>query len=99
MITGNLLTTAYVSCITFLFILKPSAKHAFYAIFFSLDFRLMTDLPDRHICFIHAKIGASPGWGGASRLVSIIGGITECLRLKISGGRALLTEFFELDGT
>lgn len=26
-----------------------------------------------HVCFIHAKLGASPGWGGGSRLVSIVG--------------------------
>jgi enoyl-CoA hydratase/carnithine racemase len=33
----------------------------------------MTDAPDKHICFIHAKLGAAPGWGAASRLVSIVG--------------------------
>ena len=33
----------------------------------------MTDAPDRYICFVHAKLGASPGWGAASRLVSIVG--------------------------
>lgn len=33
----------------------------------------MIDTPEKYICFIHAKIGASPGWGGANRLVSIVG--------------------------
>lgn len=37
--------------------------------------RLMTDAADRHIHFIHAKLGATPGWGAASRLVSIVGNI------------------------
>lgn len=39
------------------------------------DFRLMVDDADKknHICFIHAKLGASPGWGGAYRLQSIAG--------------------------
>jgi hypothetical protein len=40
---------------------------------FQIFFRLMTDAPDKHICFIHAKLGAAPGWGAASRLVSIVG--------------------------
>ena len=26
-----------------------------------------------HVCFIHASLGASPGWGGAYRLQSIVG--------------------------
>ena len=25
------------------------------------------------VCFVHAKVGASPGWGGGSRLCSIVG--------------------------
>ena len=33
-----------------------------------------TETGDRnHICFIHASLGASPGWGGAYRLQSIVG--------------------------
>ena len=35
------------------------------------DFRVMA--PQHHIRFLHASIGASPGWGGAHRLVSIVG--------------------------
>ena len=33
----------------------------------------MIDTAEKYICFLHAKIGASPGWGGANRLVSIVG--------------------------
>jgi ethylmalonyl-CoA/methylmalonyl-CoA decarboxylase len=43
------------------------------------DFRIMTDtiLPDHSkpnfVQFIHARIGASPGWGGGGRLTQIVG--------------------------
>eukprot|EP00596_Hydrurales_sp_CCMP1899_P004208 CAMPEP_0119047928 /NCGR_PEP_ID=MMETSP1177-20130426/55834_1 /TAXON_ID=2985 /ORGANISM="Ochromonas sp, Strain CCMP1899" /LENGTH=251 /DNA_ID=CAMNT_0007023127 /DNA_START=312 /DNA_END=1067 /DNA_ORIENTATION=- len=37
------------------------------------DYRLMVSSAAAHICFIHAKLGASPGWGGGHRLVSIVG--------------------------
>jgi hypothetical protein len=45
--------------------------------------RLMIDTPEKYICFIHAKIGASPGWGGASRLVSIVGEKVKCNLRKL----------------
>jgi ethylmalonyl-CoA/methylmalonyl-CoA decarboxylase len=35
------------------------------------DFRVMKS--DSYIRFVHAKLGASPGWGGTSRLFSIVG--------------------------
>jgi ethylmalonyl-CoA/methylmalonyl-CoA decarboxylase len=44
------------------------------------DFRLMVDREQNFIQFVHAKIGASPGWGGARRLVDIVGR-KEALRL------------------
>ena len=52
----------------------------------STDFRLMVDDPagKNHVCFIHAKIGASPGWGGAYRLQSIVGRSNALLLLGTS---------------
>ena len=46
-----------------------------------------------HICFIHASLGASPGWGGAYRLQSIVGR-SNALRLlgscvKVNAEQAL----------
>jgi ethylmalonyl-CoA/methylmalonyl-CoA decarboxylase len=37
------------------------------------DFRAMTAAPSTEIGFVHATIGASPGWGGATRLLNIVG--------------------------
>ncbi|KAJ1438591.1 ClpP/crotonase-like domain-containing protein, partial [Ochromonadaceae sp. CCMP2298] len=37
------------------------------------DYRLMPDDEQVYIQYVHAKIGASPGWGGARRLASIVG--------------------------
>jgi ethylmalonyl-CoA/methylmalonyl-CoA decarboxylase len=40
------------------------------------DFRMfcgMATLPPPYICFVQAKLGVTPGWGGASRLLSIVG--------------------------
>ena len=37
------------------------------------DFRIMPSDENNYIQFIHAKIGACPGWGGARRLTSIVG--------------------------
>lgn len=37
------------------------------------DFRIMPDDEKVFIQFVHAKIGASPGWGGARRLTNIVG--------------------------
>ena len=37
------------------------------------DFRLMNHRDNNFIQFVHAKIGASPGWGGARRLTQIVG--------------------------
>ena len=33
----------------------------------------MSDSKEAYISFVHASKGASPGWGGGSRLVNIIG--------------------------
>ena len=37
----------------------------------SCDFRLIK--AEQYISFIHAKLGAAPGWGGARRLTNIVG--------------------------
>ena len=37
------------------------------------DFRIQTASENAYIQFVHAKIGASPGWGGARRLANIVG--------------------------
>lgn len=37
----------------------------------SCDFRIIAK--QARICFVHAKVGASPGWGGGYRLSSIVG--------------------------
>jgi ethylmalonyl-CoA/methylmalonyl-CoA decarboxylase len=37
------------------------------------DYRAMTLAPTTEIGFVHGTIGASPGWGGASRLLNIVG--------------------------
>ena len=49
----------------------------------------MTDTPEKYICFIHAKIGASPGWGGANRLVSIVGEKIKCNLRNVKRGQSL----------
>ena len=55
------------------------------------DFRVISE--DAYICFIHARRNLTPGWGGGSRLVSIIGR-NKALRLlaaaeKVSPQQAL----------
>jgi ethylmalonyl-CoA/methylmalonyl-CoA decarboxylase len=37
------------------------------------DYRVMSASEAVYVQFVHAKIGASPGWGGARRLSSIVG--------------------------
>ena len=37
------------------------------------DFRLMTDTAISKVGFVHARLAASPGWGGGRRLVQIVG--------------------------
>ena len=39
----------------------------------SCDFRLMSVAATSAIGFVHARVGASPGWGGANRLAAIVG--------------------------
>lgn len=56
----------------------------------------MIDTPEKYICFIHAKIGASPGWGGASRLVSIVGEKITDVFSKTEKGENYLFFFFPL---
>ena len=57
-------------------------------------YRFMIDTPEKYICFIHAKIGASPGWGGANRLVSIVGEkITDVFSDTVKEERILLFFF------
>ena len=54
------------------------------------DFRLMVnDVEKRnHVRFIHARLGASPGWGGAHRLQSIVG---RSQALRLLGGSQRVT--------
>ena len=54
------------------------------------DFRLMVDDGEKrnHVRFIHAKLGASPGWGGAHRLQSIVG---RSQALRLLGGSPRVT--------
>ena len=46
------------------------------------DFRIMT--PTAKIGFVHAKLNVSPGWGGGTRLVKLIGR-TNALKLLMKG--------------
>ena len=46
------------------------------------DWRVMAS--DASVRFVHAKMGASPGWGGAARLVSLVGR-PRALRLLAEG--------------
>jgi ethylmalonyl-CoA/methylmalonyl-CoA decarboxylase len=50
------------------------------------DFRIMADRKDYFIQFVHAKIGAAPGWGGAQRLANIVGR-KEAIKLACSAKR------------
>ena len=54
------------------------------------DFRIMMNSPSAYIKFVHARIGAAPGWGGTKRLVSIVGR-TSALDL-LASSRALSAE-------
>ena len=54
------------------------------------DFRIMRNSPSAYIKFVHARIGAAPGWGGTKRLVSIVGR-TSALDL-LASSRALSAE-------
>lgn len=36
------------------------------------DFRIMSGNPKHYLQFVHAKIGAVPGWGGINRLANIV---------------------------
>lgn len=44
------------------------------------DFRVIANSSKSFVQFVHAKIGASPGWGGARRLTAIVGR-KEAIRL------------------
>ena len=37
------------------------------------DFRIMSEDIESYICFVHAKLGAAPGFGGTARLFQILG--------------------------
>eukprot|EP01031_Cornospumella_fuschlensis_P035896 gene35896-43540_t len=50
------------------------------------DFRIMSSAKNHFVQFIHAKLGASPGWGGARRLTEIVGR-QSALRLLASAER------------
>jgi ethylmalonyl-CoA/methylmalonyl-CoA decarboxylase len=53
------------------------------------DFRIMN--VNSYIQFVHAKLGVSPGWGGATRLISIVGR-QNALRLLASSPKVNTTE-------
>lgn len=55
------------------------------------DFRIMAKQDKRFIQFIHATIAASPGWGGAKRLTSIVGR-REAIKLAASSRKISATE-------
>lgn len=59
------------------------------------DFRMMSADEKVYIQFVHAKIGASPGWGGARRLTNIVG---RKHALKVCAGSAQIraTEALEM---
>lgn len=46
------------------------------------DFRLMT--PSAEVGFVHIRLGVTPGWGGGSRLVQIVGP-SKALDIMMSG--------------
>lgn len=50
------------------------------------DFRIMSSNPKHYLQFIHAKIGAVPGWGGLNRLTSIVGR-KEAIRIACGSAR------------
>ena len=65
------------------------------------DFRLMSERQDNYIQFVHVKLGAALGWGGAARLYSILNR-TNCLKLlgaslKVNANDALDMNY--IDGT
>ena len=59
------------------------------------DFRIMTDHDKHFIQFVHATIGAAPGWGGATRLANIIGR-KEAIKLAASAKRISAHDAVEL---
>ena len=59
------------------------------------DFRAMTLSSTTEIGFVHAKIGASPGWGGATRLLDIVGR-NKALHLLCSAQRLTPKEAKEI---
>jgi ethylmalonyl-CoA/methylmalonyl-CoA decarboxylase len=59
------------------------------------DFRAMTTAPTTEIGFVHATIGASPGWGGATRLLNIVGR-NKALHLLCSAQRLTPLQAVEL---
>ena len=57
----------------------------------SCDFRIMPADSKVYVQFVHAKIGASPGWGGAHRLTQLVGR-REALRMIGTSPRVCSTE-------
>jgi enoyl-CoA hydratase/carnithine racemase len=55
------------------------------------DFRIMPMSSSVYIEFVHAKLGACPGWGGARRITSIVGR-KEALKLCVTSRRIAATE-------
>ena len=59
------------------------------------DFRVMSE--SAYVCFVHAKLGASPGWGAVPRLTAAIGrtGALELLGTskKLNFEEALQSKF------
>eukprot|EP00981_Chlorochromonas_danica_P011051 scaffold3685_cov128-Ochromonas_danica.AAC.1 len=57
------------------------------------DFRIMES--SHHIQFVHARLGASPGWGGARRLTEIMGR-KEAIRLLLSSPKITAEHALEI---
>lgn len=57
------------------------------------DFRVCS--PEASVAFVHARMGVAPGWGGAGRLVGLVGRrralelMLSCSRLGAEEGRTL----------
>lgn len=60
----------------------------------SCDFRVMAH--DSYCQFIHGKLGASPGWGGLNRLVSIVGR-NKALSILLSSQKLQADEALKLN--
>lgn len=59
------------------------------------DYRIMTDNDKNFIQFVHASIGAAPGWGGATRLTNIIGR-KEAIKLATTAKKIIAQDAYDI---